>query len=121
LQAAGFAVATKRVESTQAKDIVVDQNPKAGTSQAPGTTITLSVSKGPKTSTVPDVTSEDQASAQSQLQASGFKVKVQTQPVNDASQDGFVLTQTPTGGTQAPQSSTVTIVVGKFTQPGPPP
>jgi eukaryotic-like serine/threonine-protein kinase len=120
LQGAGFAVATKRVDSSQAKDIVVDQSPKSGTSQPPGTTITLSVSKGPKTSTVPDVTSEDQASAQSQLQASGFKVKVQTQPTSDQSQDGFVLTQNPQGGTQAPQGSTVTIVVGKFTSPGPP-
>jgi serine/threonine-protein kinase len=118
LQAAGFAVATKHVDSKQPKDIVVDQSPKAGTSQPPGTTITLSVSKGPKTSTVPDVTSQDQASAQAELQASGFNVKVQPQPVGDASQDGFVLTQNPPGGTQAPQGSTVTIVVGKFTPPG---
>jgi eukaryotic-like serine/threonine-protein kinase len=121
LQAAGFAVATKSVESSEPKDIVVDQNPNAGTSEPPGTTITLSVSKGPKTSTVPDVTSQDQTSAQTELQASGFKVKVESQPVSDKSQDGIVLSQNPTGGTQAPQGSTVTIVVGKFSPgPGPP-
>jgi serine/threonine-protein kinase len=118
LQGAGFAVATKSVASSQPKDIVVDQSPKPGTSQPPGTTITLSVSKGPKTSTVPDVTSQDQASAQTELQASGFKVKVESQPVSDKSQDGIVLSQNPTGGTQAPQGSTVTIVVGKFVPPG---
>ncbi len=114
LQGAGFAVATKAVDSNQPKDIVVDQNPKPNTSQPPGTTITLSVSKGPKTSTVPDVTSQDQNTAQSELQASGFKVRVETQPTTDPSQDGIVLTQNPQGNTQAPQGTTVTIVVGKL-------
>jgi serine/threonine-protein kinase len=123
LQAANFAVATKSVASNQPKDTVVDQSPGPGTSQPPGTTITLSVSKGPKTSTVPDVTSQDQASAQTELQTSGFKVKVESQAVGDKAQDGIVLSQNPTGGTQAPQGSTVTIVVGKFSPggaPGPP-
>jgi serine/threonine-protein kinase len=114
LQGAGFAVATKSVASNQPKDIVVDQSPAANTSQPPGTTITLSVSKGPKTSTVPDVTSQDQNTAQSELQASGFKVRVESQPTNDPNQDGIVLTQNPQGGTQAPQGTTVTIVVGKL-------
>ena len=81
------------------------------------------MSKGPKTSTVPDVTSQDQAAAESELQASGFHVRVEPQPTTDASKDGIVLSQTPTGGTQAPPGSTVTIVVGKVTgtTTGPPP
>jgi eukaryotic-like serine/threonine-protein kinase len=114
LQGAGFAVATKSVPSNQPKDTVIAQNPAGGTSQPPGTTITLSVSQGPKTSTVPDVTSQDQNTAQSELQASGFKVRIETQPTNDPSQNGIVLTQNPQGGTQAPQGTTVTIVVGKL-------
>jgi beta-lactam-binding protein with PASTA domain/predicted Ser/Thr protein kinase len=122
LQGAGFAVATKRVDDNSAKGTVVDQNPAPGTSQVPGTTITLSVSRGPKTSDVPDVTSQDQASAQDVLKAAGFKVRVEPQDVTDPSQDGVVLSQTPTGGTQAPPGSTVTIVVGKLTSaPAPPP
>ena len=115
LQGAGFAVATKVVPSNQPKDTVIAQTPSAGASEPPGTTITLSVSKGPKTSTVPDVTSQDQNTAQSELQASGFKVRVETQQTIDPSQDGIVLTQNPLGNTQAPQGSTVTIVVGKLT------
>src|SRR5919199_969861 len=61
LQAAGFAVARRDVASSQPKDTVVDQSPKAGTSAPPHSTVTLFVSKGPKTSAVPDVTSQDQA------------------------------------------------------------
>jgi eukaryotic-like serine/threonine-protein kinase len=111
----GFAVRRRDVESDQPKDTVVAQSPNAGTYQAPGTTITLSVSKGPTTSTVPDVTSIQQADAVAQLKASGFEVRIVSQPVTDADQDGIVQTQDPAGGAKAPPGSTVTIAVGKFT------
>jgi eukaryotic-like serine/threonine-protein kinase len=122
LQAAGFAVARHNVDSTSPADVVVSQAPGPGTFQPPGTTITLDVSKGPTTSAVPDVTSQDQASAQSQLRASGFRVRIVTQDTTDATTDGIVLSQDPAGGTEAPKGTTVTIVVGKFTAtPGSPP
>ena len=115
LQAAGFAVARHNVDSDQPADTVVSTNPPAGTYQAPGTRITVNVSKGPKTSAVPDVTSQDQASAQSQLRASGFRVQIVTKPTMNPDEDGIVLSQDPAGGTQAPRGTTVTIAVGKLT------
>jgi eukaryotic-like serine/threonine-protein kinase len=118
----GFAVARGAdIDSNEPKGTVVDQSPDAGTFQNPGTTITLRVSKGPTTSTVPDVTSQSQNDAQAQLRASGFRVNIVSQPVTDPNQDGIVQTQDPPGGTQAPAGSTVTIAVGKFegTTPGP--
>jgi beta-lactam-binding protein with PASTA domain len=121
----GFAVRRRDVESDQPKNTVVDQSPAPGTYQPLGATITLSISKGPTTSTVPDVTSLSQADAIAQLRASGFKVTVVSQPVTDSGQDGIVQTQDPAGGTKAPPGSTVTIAVGKFssttTSPGPTP
>jgi beta-lactam-binding protein with PASTA domain/predicted Ser/Thr protein kinase len=125
LLGAGFAVKRIDVQSDQPKDTVIDQSPAGGTYQPPGVTITLSVSKGPTTSTVPDVTSLSQADAVAQLKASGFKVRIVSQPVADSSQDGIVQTQDPAGSTKAPPGSTVTIAVGKFTatttaEPGPP-
>jgi serine/threonine-protein kinase len=121
----GFAVRRKDVDSDQPANTVVAQSPDAGTYQPPGATITLSVSKGPTTSTVPDVTSLSQADAVTQLRASGFKVSIVSQPVTDSSQDGIVQTQDPAGSTKAPPGSTVTIAVGKFggtttAEPGPP-
>ena len=112
--ARGFAVRRRDVESDQPKDTVVAQSPDAGTYQPPGSTITLSVSKGPTTSTVPDVTSIAQSDAVAQLNASGFEVRIVSQPVTDPDQDGIVQTQDPAGGTKAPPGSTVTIAVGKF-------
>jgi serine/threonine-protein kinase len=119
LQNAGFAVARRNVDSSAPKDQVVAQEPTG--SAAPNSTITLSVSKGPTTSTVPDVTSQDATSAKATLQSAGFKVSVQTQDVGDPGLQDIVLSQTPTGGSKAPKGSTITIVVGNFAVPGPPP
>jgi serine/threonine-protein kinase len=118
LQNQGFAVSRVNVESDQPADTVVDQSPSG--SAPKGSTIKLSVSKGPKTSTVPDVTSQDEQSARDTLTSAGFKVQVQQQDVTDPGLEGIVLSQRPGGGTQAKQSSQVTIVVGRFTQPAPP-
>jgi eukaryotic-like serine/threonine-protein kinase len=118
LQAQGFAVARRDVDSERPKGEVVDQSPS---SQAPkGSTITLSVSKGPPMSTVPDVTAQDEGSAQSTLEQSGFTVQVQRQDVNDPGLDGIVLSQSPTGGSKAKQGSTVTITVGRLVAQGGP-
>jgi beta-lactam-binding protein with PASTA domain/predicted Ser/Thr protein kinase len=119
LQTQGFRVTRVNVDSDQPKDQVVSQNPN-GTA-APGATITLSVSKGPKQATVPDVTSQDEDSARSTLESAGFTVSVQHQDVGDPGLDGIVLSQSPTGGTKAAKGSTVTIVVGQVTSPPPPP
>ena len=120
----GFAVSRIDVKSDQPKDTVIGMSPGPGTLQPPNTNIRLTVSKGPTTSMVPDVTTLSQNDAQAQLKASGFKVRIVPQPVSDPSQDGIVQTQDPTGGTQAPPNSFVTIAVGKFgattTPSGPP-
>jgi eukaryotic-like serine/threonine-protein kinase len=119
LQAQGFGVRRTDVDSDRPKGEVVDQSP-SGQAQK-GSTITLSVSKGPKLSTVPDVTSQDEGSARSSLEQAGFVVQVQRQDVTDPGLEGIVLSQRPTGNTQAKQGSTVTIVVGQLVSPGPPP
>ena len=73
LQGEGFAVARRDVESVQPKDVVIDQKPAGGTGLARGGTVTLYVSKGPKQSTIPDVTSQDEASAQADARAVGLR------------------------------------------------
>ena len=118
----GFAVSRTDVKSDQPKDTVVEQSPGPEASGA-GHHDHLTVSKGPTTSTVPDVTSLSQSDAQATLKASGFGVKIVSQPVTDPGQDGIVQTQDPPGGTQQPPGTAVTIAVGKFgatTTPGPP-
>jgi beta-lactam-binding protein with PASTA domain len=74
----GFAVKRQVVTSDAPKDTVVDTSPGVGTLQPPGTTITVMVSKGPTTSTVPDVTTLSQSDAQATLKASGFGARIVT-------------------------------------------
>jgi len=119
LQASGFAVARRDVESNDPKGVVVQQDPGANTLVSPGTTVTLFVSKGPKFASVPDVTSFSRADAIATLRNSGFKVLVEVVDTADPSQDGVVLTQTPGPGETAKPGATVTITVGRFTAPPP--
>jgi beta-lactam-binding protein with PASTA domain len=73
----------------------------------------LRVSAGPNpkpSTTVPDVTAEDAATAQQDLQAAGFAVIQVQWPVSDQSQNGMVVYETPTG--QAPEGSAIVIYVG---------
>jgi len=114
LQAAGFAVARQDVDSEQPKGIVVRQSPAGGASASRGATVTLSVSKGPKESAVPDVTSQDEDAARSALESAGFDVVVQDEETIDPTQDGIVINQDPPGGTKAAPGTTVTIFVGRL-------
>src|SRR5580765_1160294 len=114
LQGVGFAVARRDVDSVQPKDTVIDQDPRGGASLSRGGTVTQFVSKGPKQTTIPDVTSQDEASAPQVLEQSGFTVDVQQQDTTDPAQDGIVLSQDPLGGTKAKPGTTVTIVVGRL-------
>jgi eukaryotic-like serine/threonine-protein kinase len=116
LQGQGFAVARRDVDSSQPKDTVIDQQPKGGSSLARGGTVILYVSKGPKQSTIPDVTSQDEAAATQALEQSGFTVDVVDQDTFDPNQDGIVLSQDPPGNTRAKPGTTVTIVVGRFVE-----
>jgi beta-lactam-binding protein with PASTA domain len=115
LEAAGFRVAREDVDSDQPAEVVVGQNPGEGETAARGSTVTLQVSSGPATVTVPDVTSQDEQSAKGQLQDAGFKAKVEHVDTTDPCLDGFVTDQDPAGGTEAEPRSEVTIFVGKYT------
>ena len=118
---AGFAVKRKDVESNEPKDTVVGVDPPSGSAVAPGSTVTLSVSKGPKTAAVPDVTSYGETDARSALESAGFKVKVVDNPTTDPTLDGVVISQDPPGDAQVKPGSKVTIVVGRLAQAPPPP
>jgi serine/threonine-protein kinase len=117
LQSAGFAVARTDVDSDEAKGTVVSQDPPGYETAAKGSTVRLSISKGPTTSEVPDVTGLDLASARQTLRAAGFKVTVTTSDTEDESLDGLVASQTPLGGTQAEPGSTVAIEVWRYVAP----
>jgi len=114
LQRAGFAIARIDVDSDQAAGIVTDQQPSGGSEGSKGSTVTVSVSKGPSTAAVPDVTTQDVSIAQTTLDAAGFRTRVVLEDTSDPTSDGIVISQDPVGGTQAKPNSLVTLFVGRF-------
>ena len=117
LQSAGFAVARRDADSNQPGGTVIDQTPAGGETAAKGATITLTVSKGPTTAAVPEVTSLDRDTAMATLRDAGFRAVVTQEDTADPSLDGVVLSQDPAGGTQAEPGARITIVVGRFVEP----
>jgi len=117
LQGLGFGVARIDVASELAAGIVVDQDPNSGSQSSKGSTITLSVSRGPTTTAVPDVTTQDFTVAQTTLEAAGFRTRVVLENVDDQTLDGIVISQDPVGGTQAKPNSLITLFVGRYVAP----
>jgi serine/threonine-protein kinase len=114
LRQKGFGVSRIDKESDQAAGIVTDQDPSGGSQGSNGSTVTLTVSKGPSTAAVPDVTTQDVSIAQTTLDAAGFRTRVVLEDTDDPTQDGIVMSQDPIGGTQAKPNSLVTLFVGRF-------
>jgi beta-lactam-binding protein with PASTA domain/tRNA A-37 threonylcarbamoyl transferase component Bud32 len=115
LQAAGFQVQVVEAASDSTPSgLVSAQSPDPGTEAEKGSTVTITVSTGPSSTTVPNVVGKDKNEAKQELQDAGFKVDMQDVPVSDPTQNNVVQDQDPRGGTSAPNGSTVTIFVGKF-------
>jgi eukaryotic-like serine/threonine-protein kinase len=121
LQNAGFQVSTTFVASNQPANNVIDQSPGAGSTAAKGSTVSLTISKGPQSTQVPDVTNLDVGTATQDIQAANLKVRVAYVSTTDPTQDGIVQNQNPVGGTQAPVGSSVTITVGRLVTSTTPP
>ncbi|MEO8290653.1 MAG: Stk1 family PASTA domain-containing Ser/Thr kinase, partial [Gaiellaceae bacterium] len=115
LEQAGFEVQTLEAPSSDTpQGVVFDQSPDSGTDAPNGSTVTITVSSGPNTTTVPNVVGQQKETAQSNLEDAGFEVKVVNVAVSDPAQDNVVQDQDPQGGSQAEPGTKVTIFVGKF-------
>ena len=114
----GFTVARVDVQSDQPQGVVIQMDPQPGTNVDKGSKITLTVSKGPATTQVPDVTGMDQSTAESVLTGSGLTPAVVQDPVTDPSQDGIVQSMDPPAGSNAKSGEVVTIHVGQLQNNG---
>jgi beta-lactam-binding protein with PASTA domain/tRNA A-37 threonylcarbamoyl transferase component Bud32 len=114
LEAIGLKVKFKPVDSDEQKDNVVDSDPKPGTQVQDGTTVTLSISKGPKA--LPNVVGKTEAQATQILENAGFKVS--SVPDSTSTQPNGTVTQmSPPAGTPSNAGTTVTILVSTYVPP----
>jgi beta-lactam-binding protein with PASTA domain/predicted Ser/Thr protein kinase len=122
LRRAGFTPVRRDVDATEPEGTVVGQDPDPGTLVPPGTRVTVSVSTGQSTTSVPDVRGLDESSAQATLENEGWEVVIRDTPTQNPDEDGVVISQTPPPGQQAEPGARVTLFVGRVQQqPEPPP
>jgi membrane peptidoglycan carboxypeptidase len=115
-------VVDARKASTEPEGTVIGQSPGGGATVPLGSLVHLTVSNGkaPK-GNVPDVRGLSQADATSKLEAHGFDVTVVPATVHEKSQDGIVISQSPSPGTRVLDGATVVITVGHYEKPAPSP
>lgn len=108
LEGLGLKVATapEQVNAPSDPGTVANQSIGAGTQAAAGDTVTLTVSKGPRQLPVPNVVGQDVDTARRNLEAAGFKVKVD-RPLISFSRT--VDAQSVLGGQTAAEGLTITI------------
>jgi serine/threonine-protein kinase len=118
LLGAGFKVSDNFVDSNLPANTVISETPQAGTTAPQGSTIVLTVSRGPATSPLPDVRTLDLGSATQTLQSAGFTHwKVTYQAVSDPNEEGVVLAEDPQPGTPASPATVIKLTVGRLGSP----
>ena len=114
----GLEVAEERVndETAPAGD-VISQSPAPGTVVEGGATVSISVSTGPMTRTVPEVTGLPIEGAAFNLGKAGFQLGTITIGDNPTVKKGSVVGTDPPAGTVLPRDTAVNMVISS----GPPP
>lgn len=112
LQKTGLVVEVREESSSEDEGTVVSQNPSAGTSVPKGSTVVITVSVKSVEVEVPNVVGKTQTVAENTLTDAGFNVRVIEKEVTDSSDVGRVVSQSPEGGQDAAEGSTVVIYVG---------
>jgi len=114
LNGKGFVVARVDIQSDFPQGTVVSEDPQPGTQVPAGSTITLSVSKGPAATQVPDVTGSNQANAEATITAAGLTPSLIYDPVTDPSQDGIVQSTDPGPNSPAKAGEVVILHIGQL-------
>lgn len=111
LTEAGFEAEVTQAFSERKAGLVVAQEPKAGATLKEGSTVALTVSKGGKPVSVPDVVGTTSSQATATLRDAGLEVNVVGVPSDQPS--GTVVAQSPAAGKQAKTGSTVRLNVAQ--------
>lgn len=91
---------------------IANQDPVAGTSVKEGTTVGVVISNGKGSVDVPDVKGASEDDAVAKLNEEGFKPN-KTYSYSDTVKEGYVISQSPEGGSKGKAGDTITIEISK--------
>ena len=95
---------------------VISQDVDPETEVGAGSTVTITVSKGIETSTVPNVIGKSEEDAKKELEAAGLTVSATLTEEDRTKDNGVVIKQSLEAGSTVPKGSTMTITVNKIQQ-----
>jgi serine/threonine-protein kinase len=118
LTEAGFVVGaiTEDYSGSVPVGNVISQQPAANSSAKKGSSVALTLSRGPNMAEVPTVTGMAEADAFKTLETAGFSPQALPSEYNKDVASGNVFKQTPAGGSQAAKGSVVSYVVSRGTE-----
>lgn len=90
---------------------IISQNPDGSTSAPLGSSVSLVASSGPTAAVVPNVVGQQRTAAETAIIGAGLTVGAVTPASHPTVPAGAVISQTPTGGSNAPPESAVALVV----------
>ncbi len=112
LEEAGFEAKVRKVASEEVESgLVIHSDPPGGTDTIRGSTVALTVSRGPKPAKVPVLVGMQRAVAVQEIRARGLAAEVSE--TEDSAAVGEVIQQSPSAGTTLSHGSPVAIVVSK--------
>jgi len=119
LESKGLRVATEsQVSETVPVDVVIEQDPPAGTTLAEGSTVTLVVSSGPPPVAVPtDLVGMTVEQATASLARASLRLGPLTDTFDENVAKGIVLSLAPGVGSSAPKGSAIPLVVSAGARP----
>jgi beta-lactam-binding protein with PASTA domain len=113
----GLIPVVEQRDSDEPEGQVIAQDPAAGSTVKKHTTVTVVVSTGAGSATVPNVVGESKDQARADLKDAGLSVRIVKRMTSDPNEDGQVLDQSPVAGTRLRRGEFVTVFVGKFKEP----
>jgi serine/threonine-protein kinase len=114
LEEAGFTFALTDPEYSDDYDegTVMRQDPAAAVTKDRGTTVTVTLSRGPKPIEVPDLTGQTEQQVRDTLAGLKLKPQIEFRATDATSQLYRVITQDPAPGTKLPKDGTVIVYIG---------
>ncbi len=113
LDAAGinYGTSTYEYSSTVEAGVVISMSPDAGTTATSSTVVTLTVSRGTQTVSVPSVTGMTKKKAKSTLKSAGLTVGTITEKYSSTVEAGKVISQSVSAGSTVEEGTTVNLVI----------
>ena len=117
IESAGLTAAVESTQTAAPKGVTVNTRPPAGTAVSPGGRVTLAVSRGAPTITVPTLTGLTLGDARTRLEQAGLTMGTSFARTSPTGEPGTVIDQHPAGGTLAAPGTVVDVTLARRSSP----